>query len=30
MKALNLPEPKVFTAVRYYALLLPEPAEGGE
>lgn len=25
MAALNLPEPKVFTAVRYYALLLPLP-----
>lgn len=30
MGALNLPDPTVFTAVRYYALLLPVPAGGGE
>ena len=30
MTALNLPEPTTFTAVRYYALLLPVPAAGGE
>ena len=30
MAALDLPEPTVFTAVRYYALLLPVPAGGGE
>lgn len=30
MAALGLPEPKVFTAVRSYALLLPLPADGGE
>ncbi|MFF3890031.1 DUF6348 family protein [Streptomyces sp. NPDC001914] len=29
MAQLNLPEPKVFTAVRSYALLLPEPDDGG-
>ncbi|GHF20314.1 hypothetical protein GCM10014715_88610 [Streptomyces spiralis] len=28
MTALNLPEPTAFTAVRYYGLLLPLPAEG--
>ncbi|MEV6443154.1 DUF6348 family protein [Amycolatopsis sp. NPDC051716] len=30
MAALNLPEPATFTAARYYALLLPVPAGGGE
>nr|WTB29723.1 DUF2199 domain-containing protein [Streptomyces sp. NBC_00830] len=30
MAALNLPEPTAFTTVRYYALLLPVPAGGGE
>jgi hypothetical protein len=30
MAALPLPEPTVFTAVRYYALLLPMPADGGK
>jgi len=30
MTALNLPEPTAFTTVRYYALLLPVPAGGGE
>ncbi|MFJ7301046.1 DUF6348 family protein [Streptomyces sp. NPDC099088] len=30
MTALDLPEPKVFTTVRYYALLLPVPDGGGE
>jgi hypothetical protein len=30
MAALNLPQPTTFTAVRYYALLLPVPADGGE
>lgn len=30
MAALGLPEPTTFTAVRYYALLLPVSAEGGE
>jgi hypothetical protein len=30
MAALNLPEPTTFTTVRYYALLLPVPADGGE
>ncbi|WP_186767898.1 DUF6348 family protein [Streptomyces qinzhouensis] len=30
MAALDLPEPATFTAVRYYALLLPVPAGGGE
>ncbi|WP_157875968.1 DUF6348 family protein [Streptacidiphilus griseoplanus] len=29
MAALGLPEPTTFTAVRYYALLLPVPAGGG-
>jgi hypothetical protein len=29
MAALNLPEPRVFTAVRSYALLLPVPVDGG-
>jgi hypothetical protein len=26
----DLPEPTAFTAVRYYALLLPVPVGGGE
>ncbi|MGX1545232.1 DUF6348 family protein [Streptomyces adustus] len=30
MAALDLPEPSVFTAVRGYALLIPERADGGE
>jgi hypothetical protein len=30
MAALNLPEPTAFTAVRYYALLLPVPADEGQ
>ncbi|MFG2943990.1 DUF6348 family protein [Streptomyces adustus] len=30
MAALDLPEPSVFTAVRHYALLIPERADGGE
>src|ERR1700761_1032126 len=30
MAALNLPEPSAFTAVRYYALLLPVSAPAGE
>ncbi|MGV9249042.1 DUF6348 family protein [Streptomyces sp. NPDC003710] len=30
MAALDLPEPTAFTAVRYYALLLPVPADDGE
>ncbi|MEU6322192.1 DUF6348 family protein [Streptomyces sp. NPDC047009] len=30
MATLNLPEPTVFTAVRYYALLLPVPTDPGE
>lgn len=30
MAALNLPEPTVFTAVRYYALLIPVPTDGGQ
>ncbi|MGW2960793.1 DUF6348 family protein [Streptomyces sp. NPDC001220] len=30
MAALELPEPTTFTAVRFYALLLPLPAGGGE
>ncbi|MEU6239649.1 DUF6348 family protein [Streptomyces sp. NPDC047024] len=30
MTALDLPEPTAFTVVRYYALLLPVPADGGE
>lgn len=30
MAALNLPEPTAFTTARYYALLLPVPAAGGE
>ncbi|MFE4515561.1 DUF6348 family protein [Kitasatospora sp. NPDC056783] len=30
MAALGLPEPTTFTAVRFYALLLPVPAGGGE
>lgn len=29
MAALDLPQPAAFTAVRYYALLLPLPADGG-
>ncbi|MFE2584403.1 DUF6348 family protein [Streptomyces sp. NPDC059378] len=30
MASLDLPEPSVFTAVRHYALLIPEQADGGE